>query len=248
MRLRILHTNDFHGKLSPEKFEYLVRLRKSVDFYFDCGDAIKTGNVGIPLVEDPVWKYFAQLDCTAGVVGNREFHISEAAFRAKISGCTHPLLAANLHYRQPKGNHLQNRARGVFALMSDQPLASGMIVGELGIFGLMVPMVTERMSSRHLSAFINSDPIEAGIKCVERLRGRVKKIICISHLGLRRDVELAEKIDGIDLILGGHSHDLIDPPAKLGGTVIAQAASHGRFAAIHDIADSGIKTTYEPLP
>ena len=248
MRLRILHTNDFHGKLNPDKFEYLSRLRKNVDMYFDCGDSIRTGNVGVPLVEDPVWKFFAELECTASVPGNREFHISEAGFKAKLSGCKHPVLAANLHYRHPKGNHLQSRQRGVFALSADQPLASGMTIGSIGVLGVMVPMVTERMSSRHLSAFINSDPIEAATRCVERLKAKVSTIICLSHLGLQKDVELATKVSGIDLILGGHSHDLVDPPAKLGSTVIAQAGSHGRFAAVHEITSKGVSTTYEPLP
>ena len=246
--MKILHTNDFHGKLNDIKFERLAALRQAADFYFDCGDAVKAGNIGFPIGEDPVWSRLAALDCTAGVTGNREFHITEQGFRAKIAGCRHPLLVANLLYKEPLGEHLQDYLPNTFSLESDRPLASGMLIGDVGIFGVMVPMVTETMSARHISAFVNLSPQEVAAECVERLRGSAKTIVCISHIGLRNDVELAGRVPGIDLIIGGHSHDVVDPPAKIGDTWIAQAGSHGRFAGVLEITSAGLKATYEPLP
>ena len=246
--MRILHTNDFHGKLNDAKLERLSLLRKSVDFYFDCGDSIKSGNIGFPIGVDPVWPRLQSLDCTAGVTGNREFHITEQGFRAKITGCHHPLLVANLLYKEPSGEHLQTYQPNTFSLTADRPLASGMLIGDVGIFGVMVPMVTESMSARHISAFINTSPQEAAAQCVERLRGSAKTIICLSHIGLRNDVALAGSVAGIDLIIGGHSHDVVDPPAKIGDTWIAQAGSHGRFAGVLELDAEGLRAAYEPLP
>ena len=246
--MRILHTNDFHGKLTDAKLERLRQLRRSADYYFDCGDAVKSGNIGIPIGEDPVWARFAQLNCTAGVTGNREFHITEQGFAAKIAGCKHPLLAANLQYKDPGGRHMQPHLPNTFALSADQPLASGLVLGDVGIFGVMVPMVTQGMSARHISAYINDNPQDAARKCVEMLRDKANTVICISHIGLRNDVELAGTVEGIDIILGGHSHDLVDPPARIGNTWIAQSGSHGRFAGVYDFKDGKLTATYEPLP
>jgi len=246
--MRILHTNDLHGSLNDAKRERLADLRGSVDFYFDTGDAVKSGNMGIPIGEDPVWKMLASLSCTAGVPGNREFHITEAGFRAKISGCKHPLLAANLRCKDGKCDRMQDFRPNSFALSAAHPLASAITISEVGIFGVMVPMVTGAMSARHISAFINDLPIKAAKECVQKLRGTVKFIVCLSHIGLSKDVELAGTVDGIDIILGGHSHDVVDPPARIGNTWIAQAGSHGRYAGVYEFVDDGLRATYEPLP
>ncbi|MDQ2987034.1 MAG: metallophosphoesterase [Armatimonadota bacterium] len=246
--MRILHTNDFHGKLTDAKRDRLAELRRGVDFYFDCGDSVKSGNIGVSLLQDPVWPRLASLDCTAGVPGNREFHISEAGFLAKISGCKHPLLAANLRFKDGAGARMQSFFGNSFALSVDCPLASAIIVGDVGIFGVMVPMVTENMSARHLSAFVNDQPIVAARKCVEMLRDQVGTVICLSHIGLRNDVELAESLPGIDVILGAHSHDVVDPPARVGQTWIAQTGSHGRFAGVYEFEGKRFSGRYEPLP
>jgi 2',3'-cyclic-nucleotide 2'-phosphodiesterase (5'-nucleotidase family) len=143
---------------------------------------------------------------------------------------------------------MQDFSQSVFSIDPTHPLPSGMIIGDVGIFGVMVPMVTEKMSARHISAYVNDNPVETAKKCVERLKERVSTIICISHIGLRNDVELAGNVNGVDLILGGHSHDVVDPPARIGDTWIAQAGSHGRYAGVYDLTADGLKATYEPLP
>jgi 5'-nucleotidase/UDP-sugar diphosphatase len=63
-------------------------------------------------------------------------------------------------------------------------------------------------------------------------------IICISHSGVTRekngvwggeDVELAKKVKGIDLIIGGHTHTMIDQPIVINGVPIVQAGEYGQF-------------------
>src|SRR5438045_3393287 len=99
MNLRILHTNDFHGKLNAEREAKLADLRGDCDLYFDCGDLITTGNLSIPLKADEAWPRLARLHCTASVLGNRETHLVQSAFAKKLEGHTHPILCANLHLK-----------------------------------------------------------------------------------------------------------------------------------------------------
>jgi 5'-nucleotidase len=63
-------------------------------------------------------------------------------------------------------------------------------------------------------------------------------IICISHSGVTRekngvwggeDVELAKKVKGLDLIIGGHTHTRIDQPIVINGVPIVQAGEYGQF-------------------
>lgn len=216
MELRILHTNDMHGTLTPERALFLQGLRKDADLYFDSGDAIKTGNLGIPLRQEPVWGLLHDLRCTASCLGNRETHIREGAFRAKLAGAQHPLICSNLRDRE--GNHpLQEEL-----LMEVRGL-------RIGVFSVMVPMVTERMKTQAASRFLWDPPLEVARRCVDSLRPRVDLLIALTHIGHRQDVELAEKVPGIDVILGGHSHTVLTEPQKVGQTTVCQGGSHCRF-------------------
>jgi 2',3'-cyclic-nucleotide 2'-phosphodiesterase (5'-nucleotidase family) len=64
---------------------------------------------------------------------------------------------------------------------------------------------------------------------VDELRARVDLLIALTHIGLSNDKKLAEACPEIDLILGGHSHTVLDAPLMIGKTAICQTGSHGRF-------------------
>jgi 2',3'-cyclic-nucleotide 2'-phosphodiesterase (5'-nucleotidase family) len=214
--LTILHTNDLHGLLDERRVEGLQAARKDADLYFDTGDAIKTGNLGIPLKQEPVWQFLASLDCTASVPGNRESHILKSAFEAKIAGHRHPILCANLYDKE--GSRLL-------------PASLTVKVREytVGILGVMVPMVTERMKSKALSQMIWTAPIPEALKAAKDLRQSCDLVIALTHIGMRQDQVLAESGTDIDLILGGHSHTILQRPTQVGSTWICQGGSHGRF-------------------
>ncbi len=64
-------------------------------------------------------------------------------------------------------------------------------------------------------------------------------IILLSHNGMDIDLKLAARVSGIDVILGGHTHDAIPKPiwvANTGGkTCVTNAGSHGKFLAVLDL-------------
>jgi 2',3'-cyclic-nucleotide 2'-phosphodiesterase (5'-nucleotidase family) len=219
--LRILHTNDFHGALDSAREEKLRALRSQVDVYFDCGDAVKSGNLAIPLKPEPVWKRLANLECTASVPGNRESHVIAAAFAKKIEGHTHPILCANLRLKsgeRPLPGHLLLEIGGL----------------RIGVVGVMVPMVTSRMATQAASAYLWDQPIPAAISEAESIRAEVDCLIALTHIGLRQDRELAGSYPHFDLILGGHSHDVLVEPVVVGKTSICQTGSHGHFAGVSE--------------
>ena len=218
--IRILHTNDFHGTLTGAKVEAMRLLRQENDLYFDTGDCVKAGNLAIPLKPEPVWPLLRELDCTGSVIGNRESQILETAFRKKIEGASHPVLCANM--RRKDGSH---------------PLLELIELGckgvRIGVFGVMVPMVTERMATRAASAFLWDQPIATAIQMAQSLRSRCDLLIALTHIGNREDHKLANACPEIDLILGGHSHTVLTEPERIGNTWICQGGSHGRFAGVY---------------
>jgi 2',3'-cyclic-nucleotide 2'-phosphodiesterase (5'-nucleotidase family) len=221
--MRILHTNDFHGKLDPTRVDRLRQLKAEHPdtLYFDSGDAIRTGNLGVPLRPEVAWERLAEAGCDASVLGNRETHILPAAFRAKLEGHRHPVLCANLVAKDGK-----------------PPLPPWVILAcggvRVGVFGVMVPMVTRRMKTQAASAYLWDDPVETAQESVAVLRGQVDVIVALTHIGHRKDQALAEAVPGIDIILGGHSHTVIQEPERMGDTWIAQGGSHGHYVGVYE--------------
>lgn len=231
MVLRILHTNDLHGHLSAERCLSLSEVRTTCDLYFDSGDAIKSGNLAIPLRQEEVWSRFDQLELTAFCPGNRESHIIGAGFDAKMKGRQVPTLCANWHDRSG-------------ALIFQESMILDVKGVKVGVLGVMVPMVTTRMKTQGLSSYLWSPPIESAQKVSRELRPKVDLLICLSHIGLTQDRRLAEACPELDLILGGHSHHVLDPPEVVSDVPILQAGSHGRFYGIAEWnSDSGAITS-----
>lgn len=63
-------------------------------------------------------------------------------------------------------------------------------------------------------------------------------IVLLSHNGMDIDLKLASRISGIDMILGGHTHDGVPVPIivnnPMGKTIVTNAGSHGKFLAVID--------------
>lgn len=219
MRLVLLHTNDFHGTLNAAKAAFIRRLKeesKEPTLYFDAGDCIKAGNLAIPLKSDPAWAFLAEAGCDAGVIGNRESHVLEGAFAKKIAGHRHPLLCANLMKKDGSRPLPEDH---IFRL-------DGLTVG---VVGVMVPMVTKRMATAPASAYLWDPPIPTAIERAEALRDKADCLIALTHIGFRQDQDLAEKTGLFDIILGGHSHTLLQEPVRVGSTAICQGGSHGKY-------------------
>ena len=232
--ISILHTNDLHGSLDDAREEGLSRLRKGADFYFDTGDAVRSGNLGVPLRPEPVWERFSRLNLSALVIGNRETHLLEAGFKAKLAGAVQPVLCANLRSKSgehPLVSHLVFEARGL----------------RIGVFGVSVPMITERMAARAASAYLWDPPIRVAAECVEVLRPNVDVLIGLTHIGHRADLNLAESVPGIDILLTGHSHTVLHTPLKVANTWICQGGSHGRYAGLYTWTSGELTGGLHPL-
>jgi sulfur-oxidizing protein SoxB len=80
---------------------------------------------------------------------------------------------------------------------------------------------------------------------VDELRGTEKAgvIVLLSHNGMDADLKLAARVAGIDIVLGGHTHDAIPEPIPVenpkGRTWVTNAGSHGKFLAVLDLKTGG---------
>ncbi len=65
--------------------------------------------------------------------------------------------------------------------------------------------------------------------------GGARPVVILSHLGLREDIQLAEHVPGIDLIIGGHSHSELPEGQWANGVLIAQAGDYARLLGRVDL-------------
>lgn len=204
----IFYMNDFHAKLP--NLERAYSASKAFDSFETTADKLKLSSGDDSLGEDPalskvVSKLLDMIGITTRQKGNHEFDVAPEvqAELSKTSKCKN-LGAVNIH---PNNN---------------SPLASTMVNSTVeernghkyGIVGIGPSDMEYRLKSGVSKNEITVDDISTTIKNlqieVDKLRAQgINKIILLSHSGYSNDVRIAQETSGIDVILGGHSHDLL---------------------------------------
>jgi len=234
--LHILHTNDFHARLTDAQARTIRKAKEALDnvLLLDAGDAISAGNVGVRPGGEPILMLMSETGYDAMTLGNREFHVADALLRCKIGKAQFPILCANMRWREDAGETLPVVPHIL------KTLSNGLRVG---IFGLTVPMVTPRMKSRVLSAFLFDDPVAIAKQQIDLLRPQVDVLIALTHIGIREDERLAQSCPELDLIVGGHSHVTLETPQVVNGVPIVQAKMYGHYLGhvTLEIGDDGQK-------
>lgn len=113
---------------------------------------------------------------------------------------------------------------------------------KIGLFGLMGK---DAAAVAHFAAPVEfADPIIAAKDMVRELSDneKVDIVICLSHSGINlkdksrsEDEILAKEVDGIDIIISGHSHTKLDTALNVNNTIIVQAWVYGKQLGVLDI-------------
>jgi S-sulfosulfanyl-L-cysteine sulfohydrolase len=100
---------------------------------------------------------------------------------------------------------------------------------------------------------IQEEALQEHVKAARAKGAQV--VVLLSHNGTDIDLKLAGRVSGIDVILGGHTHDAIPQPTVVknrgGSTLVTNAGSNGKFLAVLDLDVKGGKVAgyrYRLLP
>ncbi len=144
-------------------------------------------------------------------LGNHEFDNGTPPFvdAYKKSG-GFPLLAANFLFDRWVENGLSELVEP-YAILHRGTL-------RIGIVGISNDSsITSMTQIGNSLGFYGLDPIEMAKLYVGLIRSQCDVIILASHQGLDGDYALAQQVPGVDIILGGHHHVVLDPPKVLTG-------------------------------
>jgi 5'-nucleotidase / UDP-sugar diphosphatase len=82
---------------------------------------------------------------------------------------------------------------------------------------------------------------EVAQQYVPELRQKADIVVVLSHEGTAIDYKMAEEVAGIDVIIGAHSHDILEPRKKIGQTFVVQAMSDAAVLGDTELILSGNK-------
>ena len=226
-RVTIFHTSDMHNKLTPGLAERLRDLIQSHpnSLMLDSGDAIWSGNIYWRPGGEPILDLMNSVPYDAMCMGNREFHFLQRGIKAKMARAKFPVVSSNLRARDPDGEN-SLAAAAETDVVGFVRFHFGPVV--VAVFGLSVPCITKRMLAARMSKFYFADPGEAAAGLLPDLR-ECDLVIALTHIGIKRDIELAESVPGIDLILGGHTHTITEQPERVGDTHILHSGMYAHY-------------------
>ena len=173
----------------------------------------------------------------ATTLGNHEFDHESSGFAqmlqaAYTSGDVLPeILLANYRPSQQNPDQLDiQRAMAAYGIKESAIFETGGV--KVGVFGLMG---LDAHDCAPTSGFELEDPAVAAKRCVEKLKEQgAELIVCLSHSGTdgnakkSEDEQLAKNVDGIDVIVSGHTHTTLSEPILVEDTYIVSSGPYGR--------------------
>lgn len=114
----------------------------------------------------------------------------------------------------------------------------------VGVIGLAATILDKTMPPHFASGLRFTDGVDEVRTEAARLRAEgAELVIVLSHLGYPQDLALAGQVDGIDVILSGHTHNRVKVLARSNGAVVIQSGCHGSFVGRLDLQVEGNRIT-----
>lgn len=106
---------------------------------------------------------------------------------------------------------------------------------KIGFFGLIGKNAISVSTNTHPVLF--NDQVKTAEEAVRYFNDLgVDIVIALSHSGVDEDQIIAKKVEGIDLIVGGHSHTVLKEPQIVGSTIIVQAGSYLEYMGMLELS------------
>jgi 2',3'-cyclic-nucleotide 2'-phosphodiesterase (5'-nucleotidase family) len=243
LKVTLLHVNDTHGQLlgldiGGRNVGGAARLATAVQkvrqtssanrvFLVHCGDEFSRGDAltqrSAGAANVAVMNH---LGFDLWVLGNGEFYGGVELLRQRIAEIKFPTLAANVSLGE--GEALTRP----YVIERAGPI-------RLAFLGLCT--VSEEGEKGEKDAPVKAaDPIETARDFVPQLRRQADVVVAVTHLGLSEDLRLVAAVEGIDLVLGSHSHTVLKHGFRAKGpdgrqVLICQAGDKYRYLGQVDL-------------
>lgn len=154
-----------------------------------------------------------------GMTAHWEFAYGPDQFKNIVSQLNYPMLANNCYKEKTKERVFPSHTiiqRG------------GLNIGVIGIAEHIVDKTMPAHFSKGIYFTLGNEELP---EIINKLRheDKVDLVIVLSHLGFPQEMKLAEEVDGIDVLLSGHTHNRLSKPVVINDTILIQSGCHGSF-------------------
>lgn len=212
VRTSIFYVNDYHGKAI--NMERTVSASNEFDRFEPSfpTDKLKLASGDIMLGEDKkvnqiAVNFLRLIGVTASAVGNHECDMKSNDFVNLMKDMKYKLLACNMKTSPESqiANHIEK------SYIEEHNGHKYGIIGVLPTDLISRVKYGKVFQDQHLNPANIDETIVDIQKEVDKLKKQgVNKIILLSHSGYGYDIKIAQETEGVDVILGGHSHNLIN--------------------------------------
>ena len=166
------------------------------------------------------------------MTGHWEFTLGEERFLEIVENLGYPFLASNIFDAEWDEPAFENTA------MFEK---GGVKVAVIGQAMPYTPIANPRWMFPKWSFGIREDVLQANVDAARDDGAEV--VVLISHNGFDVDRKLSTVVNGIDVILTGHTHDAVPRAVQVEETLILSSGSHGKYLGRIDLEVSGGKVT-----
>lgn len=228
--ITLLHTSDTHSRLEPisskDDFSYnkggfvrratfVKKLREEGQnvLLLDCGD-FSQGTPYYNLFKgEAEVKMMNEMGYDALTIGNHEFDLGLENMARLFKMAKFPIVCANYDV----SHTILKKIVKPYIILDRFDI-------KIGIFGLGIKL-DGLVQKDKCKGIIYKDPVLMANKVAALLKDKgCDLVICLSHLGVESDRLVLEQTKNIDVILGGHSHTLMEKPKtylnKVGESVV----------------------------
>ncbi|GLX65679.1 bifunctional metallophosphatase/5'-nucleotidase [Paenibacillus glycanilyticus] len=217
----ILHSNDIHSRLeNAARIASYIEEQRTIQ----GGDHLLCLDIG-----DHMDRIRLETEGSDGMVNIALLNAAgyDAITLGNNEGLTYSKETLERVYRDANFTILGANMRETDSGKLPEWMLPSMIVEKGGIKIGLIAATTRYTDFYELLGWDLTDPLEAIGEEVKKLREQADVIAVMSHLGINIDKQLAEQVPGIDLIMGGHTHHLLEEPLVIGGTSICAAGKFG---------------------
>lgn len=234
--LVIVHTNDTHarvksvqnkeGYLTGVGYDRISQYKKDLMkdnpnvLFLDAGDTLHGQPIATISRGESIVDIMNLMDIDAMAPGNHDFNYGYDRLKELEKKMNFPLIAANV---------VDQSGSLVF-----KPYITKKMDGfTVGIFGLATPETAYKTNPKNVANLEFQDPVKAAQKAVDALKKeKVDVIIGVMHLGLDEGDYTSDKVasgvEGIDVIIDGHSHTTLPQGRMVGKTLIASRGEYDK--------------------
>lgn len=230
MRFKILHTNDIHSNF--ENFAKITtkikELKDENTLILDAGDFHDFKDI--------------MLQGTAGAAGGKL--LEEAGYDAIAIGNNEGFEGINRLEIMTKNKNIPFLSCNIVKLDGHkiEGVKKSIIIEKGGVRFLIIGTSPNYDVFFNLMGMDTLNYKEAIQKEIEDNAGKYDICILLSHLGLREDKDIAETMEGIDIIIDGHSHILMEEPLVINNTILHMSGCYGENLGIFEFEyEKGIR-------